>query len=258
MGKDVENADVGSREGGNGMGVHDGHRKRVKEEFLKSGLDHLPPHRVLELLLFYSIPQGDTNELAHALMDRFGSLSAVLDAPYEELVKQPGVGPHTAAHIRLISSVARRYYTEKAELETVNNPMEAIGRQMVARYVGYTEERLTLVCLDNSLKILFFDMVKIGVADAVQLQFRDLAKIALGCNATNVILGHNHPNGAALPSRADKTTTVALARSFRELGIALLDHIIVAGDDYVSMAESGILSDAFQAEGPRGYQTENR
>ena len=95
------------REGGNGMGVHDGHRKRVKEEFLKSGLDHLPPHRVLELLLFYSIPQGDTNELAHALIRRFGSLSAVLDAPYEELVKQPGVGLHTASHIRLISSVAR-------------------------------------------------------------------------------------------------------------------------------------------------------
>lgn len=232
-------------EGGSAMGVHDGHRKRVKEEFLKNDLDHLPPHRVLELLLFFSIPQGDTNELAHALMDRFGSFSAVLEAPYEELLKIPGVGQHTACHISLLRSVARRYCTEKAEMQPAQDPLDAIGKQMVARYIGYTEERLTLVCLDNSLRVLYFDMVKAGVADMVQLQFRDLAKIALGCNATNIILGHNHPNGVALPSRADKETTIALFHRFRELDIDLLDHFIVAGGDYLSMAESGIFSAAF-------------
>lgn len=228
------------------MGVHDGHRKRVKEEFLKAGLEHMPPHRVMELLLFYSIPQGDVNELAHTLLDHFGSLSAVLEAPYEELIKIPGVGPHTASHLHLLVALARRYFTEKAELNPLKDPLDAIGQQMIARYLGYTEERLTLVCLDDKLKVLHFQFVKVGVEDAVQIQFRDLARIALDCHATQIILGHNHPNGIALPSRADKDTTLQLAEKFRELGIKLLDHYIVAGDDYVSMAQSGVFSKAFQ------------
>ena len=122
---------------------------------------------------------------------------------------------------------------------------------MVAQYVGYTEERLILVCLDNTLKELFFGMVKVGVADAVQLQFRDLAKIALRYDATNVILGHNHPNGMALPSRADRETTIEIARGFRDLGINLLDHIIVAGAEYVSLAESGILAGMLRNDPPQ-------
>lgn len=228
------------------MGIHDGHRKRVKEEFLKSGLDHMPPHRVLELLLFYSIPQGDVNELAHDLIERFGSLSGVLESSYEELIRVPGIGPHTASHILLITAVARRYYTEKSDRNPLEDPMDTIAHQMMARYVGYTEERLTLVCLDNLMRVLYFNFVKIGVEDAVQLQFRDMAKIALDCHATHVILGHNHPNGTALPSLADKETTLILARNFKDLGIKLLDHIVVAGNDYVSMAQSGVFSDAFR------------
>lgn len=227
------------------MGVHDGHRKRMKEEFLRGGLDHMPPHRVLELLLFYSIPQGDVNGLAHDLLKRFGSLTAVLEAPCEELIKVPGVGPHTASHLHLITAVARRYYTEKAEKTSFDDPKEQIARQMVARYLGHTEERLTLVCLDNSLKILYFQFVKVGVEDAVQIQFRDLAKIALDCHATQIVLGHNHPGGLAIPSRADKETTAELAQRFMMLGIKLLDHIVVSGDDYVSMAQTGLFSAAF-------------
>ena len=158
-------------------------------------------------------------------------------------MKVKGVGTHTAVLIQLISSLARRYYMEKADLAPLQDPMHAIGEQMKARYVGRTEERLMLVCLDNKLKTLFFDTVKTGAADSVQVQFRELAKITLGCNATNVILGHNHPNGLALPSRADRESTKELFRMFREIGVSLLDHIVVAGDDYVSMAETGLFSE---------------
>lgn len=228
------------------MGVHDGHRKRMKEEFLQVGLDHMPPHRVLELLLFYSIPQGDVNELAHDLLKRFGSISGVLEAPYDQLVKVPGVGPHTASHLCLITALTRRYYSEKAKKIVSENPLEKIAQQMIAQYVGFTEERLTLVCLDNSLKVLYFQFVKTGVEDAVQIQFRDLAKIALDCHATQVVLGHNHPHGLALPSLADKRTTAALAQNFQTLGIKLLDHFVVAGDDCVSMASMGVFSEGFR------------
>lgn len=233
------------------MGIHDGHRERVKEEVLKTGLEHLPPHRVLEYLLFFAKPRGDTNELAHSLVQRFGSLTGVLDAPYEELLQVKGVGRNTALLLRVIPEVARRYYREKADTAPRGNLMEWVAEQMVARYVGYTEERFMLVCLDNKLKVLFFDMVAVGVADSVQVQFRTLAQIALRYNATGVILGHNHPHGMALPSRADREATRNLARMFHGLSIDLLDHIVVAGDDYVSMAQSGMLSDAFHEPGWR-------
>lgn len=231
------------------MGIHDGHRRRMKEEFLRGGLEHMPPHRVLELLLFYSIPQGDVNDLAHELLERFGSLTAVLEVPYGELLKVPGVGPHTASHICLITALARRYYTEKAELTHYEDPLEKVAQQMVARYLGHTEERLTLVCLDDKLKVLYFQFVKAGVEDAVRVQFRDLARIALDCHATQVILGHNHPYGLALPSRSDVETTAQLAAKFQLLGIRLLDHIVVAGDDYVSMAQTSAWTGIFRGTG---------
>ncbi len=233
------------------MEGHKGHRKRMKEEFLQGGLDHMQPHRVLEMLLFYAIPQGDTNELAHRLIERFGSLTGVLDASCDELMDVSGIGSHAAVLIHFISALARYYYTEKANINPVKDPLKNIAQKMVAQYVGYTEERLILVCLDNTLKELFFGMVKVGVADAVQLQFRDLAKIALRYDATNVILGHNHPNGMALPSRADRETTIEIARGFRDLGINLLDHIIVAGAEYVSLAESGILAGMLRNDPPQ-------
>ena len=133
---------------------HNGHRKRVKEEFLKNGLDNLPAHRVLEILLFYAIPQKDTNELAHRLEDRFGSLARVLDAPYEELLTVNGVGDNTAVLLRLISSMARRYYLDKASAAPLKDPMQAIGEWLKAWYVGRTEEVLILISLDNNLSIL--------------------------------------------------------------------------------------------------------
>jgi len=229
-------------EGGNGMGkgdVHSGHRKRVKEEFLKTGLDHMPPHRVLEFLLFFGIPQGDTNVLAHELLDEFRTLSGVFDAPYEELRKMSGVGEHTAILLKLIGGVARLYYREKAASVPTEDPLRAIGQELVAEYIGYTREVLTLVCLDNKLNILHTEQVAAGISDTVQIQFRDLARVALRHNASNVILGHNHPGGVAIPSREDKAATVALARRFDEIGIRLLDHFVIAGDEFTSMRDCG-------------------
>lgn len=222
---------------------HIGHRKRVKEEFLKNGLDNLPPHRVLELMLFYAIPQKDTNELAHRLENRFGSLAGVLDAPYEELLKVEGVGENTAVFLRLFSGVARRYYLEKADAAPAETPKDALGERLKAWYIGHTKEVLVLVTLDNRLKVIHIDEVKSGVADAVQIQYRELARIALSRNATNVILAHNHPGGLACPSYNDRVATEELYNRFKELGIDLLDHFIISGNEYLSMRESGFFPD---------------
>lgn len=220
--------------------VHSGHRKRVKEEFLKNGLDHMPPHRILEFLLYYAIPQGDTNVLAHDLMKSFhNSLSDVFDAPYEELIKIKGVGEHTAILLKLIGGLSRAYFEEKAKTVPAEDWREALIARLKAQYVGYTREILSLVCLDNSLKTLHIGRMATGISDAVQIQFRDLAAAALRYDASNVILAHNHPGGIAMPSREDRTATVALARRFTDIGIKLLDHYIIAGDECVSMRDCG-------------------
>ena len=95
--------------------MHEGHRKRLRENFLKNGLDNFQSHNVLEMLLFYTIPRSDTNETAHRLIDRFGSLSAVLEAPVEELMKVKGVGERTATFLHLIPEITRVYLKDKQE-----------------------------------------------------------------------------------------------------------------------------------------------
>ena len=220
--------------------IHTGHRKRMKEEFLKSGLDHMPPHRVLEFLLFFGIPQGDTNVLAHQLLDEFQSLSGVLDAPYEELRRVRGIGEHTAILLSLISGVARMYYVEKAErAQSSDNVVHNIGELLKAQYIGCTKEILTLVCLDPKLKILHIEQVSAGISDAVQIEFRDLARIALRYNSSLVVLAHNHPGGTACFSREDRTATATLKKMFAGIDITLYDHLVIAGDMYVSMRANG-------------------
>ena len=89
--------------------LHEGHRQRLKERFLREGLDHFEPHTVLELLLFYAVPQRDTNELAHRLIARFGSLDAVFDAAFDELCAVEGIGRNTATLLKLVPDLTRRY-----------------------------------------------------------------------------------------------------------------------------------------------------
>lgn len=225
--------------------VHKGHRLRVKRRFLAEGLEGLPVHNILELLLYYGVPQRDTNEQAHALENHFGTLSGVLDAPVEELMKVPGITEHVATLLKLIPAVCSRYYEEKADLSGSDNVMDTLAQKLVARYIGKTTEILYLVCLDNRLKILFLGPVSEGSTDAVNILTRKIVEIALRYNASGIVIAHNHPGGLAIASRQDIRTTIQLSESLKAISIKLLDHIIVSGDDYTSMLQSGMLSEEY-------------
>ncbi len=227
--------------------VHKGHRQRAKRRFLEQGLEDLPVHNVLELLLYYGLPRQDTNEIAHALEERFGSLSGVLDAPVEELVRVPGISEHTAVLFKLIPAICSRYLEEKNDLSGTGNVMDAIAQKLVARYVGKTTEVVYLVCVDNKLRVLFLGPVSEGSTDAVNILTRKIVEIALRHNASGVILAHNHPNGLAIASRQDILTTIRLSDALRPISLRLLDHIVVSGDDYTSMRESGMLTEEFMS-----------
>ena len=147
--------------------THKGHRERLKNRFLGTGLDSFTDVQALELLLFYAIPMKDTNPIAHALLNRFGSLSQVLDAPVEELKKVPGISDHAAVLLHLTTELARFYQVDSAQRVEV------------------------LTSLD------------------------------------------------ALPSADDVQTTQRIAQALHAVDIVLIDHIVVAEGDYISMVQSG-------------------
>ena len=215
--------------------MHKDHRKHTKDRFLSEGLDSFEPHNVLELLLFYSIPQKDTKETAHMLINRFGSLSAVFDAPYDDLLTVPGISEHSATLIKLIPAISRRYAMEKNSKVTKLSSIEDIGKYLVARYLGVTEETVLLLLLDNKFGLI--DCVKVheGSVNSSAITMRKLIETALFKRASMLVLAHNHPSGMALPSSDDLFTTQQVKRAFDLVEIGMLAHIIVAGDTFTNI-----------------------
>lgn len=224
--------------------VHKDHRIRLKRRFRQQGLESFDVHNVFELLLFFGIPIKDTNEEAHRLLDTFGGLVNVFDAPYEDLIKVKGISENSATLIKLIPQLCQMYYEMKIEDVALDNDnlTDYLGRRLVGKYIGERNEVAYLICLDNRLRILYFGKLGEGTNDSVSILTRKIVEISIRCNASSVILSHNHPTGLAMPSRRDKETTKQLYHALAGVSIKLLDHIIVARGDYLSMASGGMLS----------------
>ena len=222
--------------------IHQGHREKMRQRFLKSGLEGFADHEALELLLYYAIPRQDTNPIAHALMDRYGSLSAVLSAPVEDLQKVEGIGESAAILLRLAPLLARKARLAESEKETILNSSERAGRYLLERFAGETHEVIYQLCLDRKGKLLACKRLAEGGVAGADLNIRQLVSNALLTSASAVILSHNHPSGVALPSQQDLLVTRQIQEALSPLNIRLADHVVVADSDYVSMAESGLLA----------------
>jgi len=223
------------------MNVHEGHRERLKRQFAEHGLDTFADHEVLELLLFYALPRVDVNELAHKLIANFGGLDAVLEAPIDELVKVPGIGWNTAVLLHLVPQVSRRYGMIKARGEELLNSTERAGAYLVPLFAYERDEVALAVFLDTKLKVLSHKVIARGAATATDISVRKILEWALALNASGVILAHNHISGLAIPSKDDEASTRLIKSALTPIGIRLLDHLVVAGDDFVSMSDSGML-----------------
>ena len=220
--------------------VHEGHRERLRQRFLSEGLENFQDHNVLELLLFYSVPLKDTNEEAHNLIDTFGSLSGVFDASFEELCSVKGIGERSATLIKMMPELFKKY-----EVDKINND-EAIldSSKRVAEYVapyfkGVTKERMYVLCLDSNCRVLNFTQVSEGSVNTAPLNTRKIMEIALNCNASSLILVHNHPSGVVAPSRNDIDATIGMVNLMQKVSLRVSDHIIIGnGDDFFSFRKS--------------------
>ncbi|MBR4017402.1 MAG: DNA repair protein RadC, partial [Oscillospiraceae bacterium] len=220
------------------MSIHKGHRERLKSRFRQEGLDNFDELYVLELLLFYCIPQKDTNPLAHKLLDYFGSLTAVLDAKPEQLEKVEGIGPNVSTFLSLITEVGRYYQVKRSEPGEVLRTIEQCGNYLIPYFFGREQENVFLLCLDAKCKVICCKKVGEGSVNSANISIRRIVEIALEANATSVVLAHNHPSGLAIPSADDIQTTYRVAAALEAVEVALADHIVVSKDDFVSIVQS--------------------
>jgi DNA repair protein RadC len=221
------------------MSVHTGHRQRKKDLFLQQGPDGFADHELLEMLLFYAIPRRDTNELAHSLLEQYGTLNAIWSASPEELERFPGVGHNTAVLLKLAPAVCRRNTADKA---VILNSVNKVGAFFVQKFGdGDTFETLYQACLDRKGRLLACKNVSKGSSNSAAVSVRTIVQNALSTGASGVILAHNHPSGVALPSREDVAMTLQTRDALRVVEVELVDHVVVADGDFVSMAENGTL-----------------
>ncbi|MFT5259811.1 MAG: DNA repair protein RadC [Saprospiraceae bacterium] len=219
-----------------------GRRQRLRDRYIHSGLSELHDHEVLELLLYYALVRADTNRIAHALIKRFGDLSAVLDAGVEGLQQVSGVGEQAAVLISMQPSLSRRYLHDRVKREQpILNSSASVAEYLKPLFIGRRTEVFYLLCLDSRLRVTFPALVSRGTVKDAYVHPRKVVELALRHQASSVILAHNHPSGHLQASDQDKVLTKQLVQALGLIDIPVLDHIIVADNQTLSFAESSIM-----------------
>ena len=216
------------------MGIHDGHREKLRKSFVAVGLEGKSDHQILELLLTYALPRIDVNPLAHELIDKFGSLSGVLDADISELTKIKYVSENVAVLIKLIPQLSRKYYQGKHGDRVCLNTVDAIKDYMIPQLANEKTEVFYVLCLDPHLNLIRAIKHSEGSPAKTSIDIRALANQVLNTGTDRIILVHNHLSNSATPSSHDIEATKRITTAFELINVNVLDHIIISGNKYFS------------------------
>lgn len=216
---------------------NEGHRKRFFERVEKCGASTLSDHELIEGTLFFVFPRRNTNDIAHAIMDRFGSIKGLLDASEAEIMSVPMVGKRCAVLFAFIAEIMRRYFRVSGKKETFDT-VEKVGEFFMSRYICVGTERVYMLLLNNSMRYIDCVLIGEGSINSVAFDAKRAYQYAFERKAANVIIAHNHPGGIAIPTEDDSRTTAMLANGFGCLGINLVEHFIIAGDRYLPLIRS--------------------
>lgn len=220
-----------------------GHRERLRDRFKRVGANGLAEHEIVELLLTLSIPRGDTKPHAKRLLNRFGSLRGILDAPMSELTRLEGVGQVTAANLHVIKAAASLYLEQGARGADKLSRMSDLVDMWRVKIGGLPHEVFEVAYLHSGMRIPANAIVRIedGTVDRASVYPREVVAEALRRKAAGVVLAHNHPNGDTHPSDHDKVITLAIQHAADTIGLKVLDHIIVSAGNAFSFKEAGLL-----------------
>lgn len=217
--------------------VHKGHRKRVKDKFMRDGLDTFTDVQALEMTLYFCIPQGDTNELAHELLNKFGSFSAVFDATPEQLEGISGIGENTKVFLKYIPALLRRYRIDKIADDNIFESKDKTVRYLMAYFMTDTREKGIVMAFDRKRRLLGAIPMPAAYIGTSTANAREIAELAISMKSDAIIIAHNHPSGICEPSEADISATNSLDFALSAVGINLIEHYIVTDDKYLGIKE---------------------
>jgi DNA repair protein RadC len=218
------------------MSVHKGHRERFRKRFRAEGLDAFAEHEVLELLLYYCYPQRNTNDIAHHMLKEFGSLHHLFEASVETLMTRLNCSENIATLLNLIPALSNRYFRSKWGRNVIFDNAKTAGKYAIDLFVGQTSERFYVISVDARNRLNNVTLISRGTLDESAVYPREVVKAAVLNQASAVILTHNHPGGTLKPSPGDLEVTRHIAEGLEFINVAVMDHIIVAGDTYYSFA----------------------
>ncbi len=224
-----------------GKNVHEGHRDKVRQRFIEEGLDSFEDHQVLEMLLFYAVPRRDTNELAHRLLERFGTLEAIFDSSVEQIMDKGKVSKNTAVLIKMIPHLSKRLMLIKEGTKPVLDSSERAGQYVTKLFIGKNYEAFYVCCLNAQNHLNYAALVHEGTINEVSIYPRLVVETVLRYKANSVILAHNHPGGSLKPTAPDVEVTKRIRDALRTISVSVSDHIIASGSKYYSFAENGLL-----------------
>lgn len=222
--------------------IHSGHRARMKELYIESGLTGFSEVNALELLLFYAIPRRNTNEIAHALLKKFGTLDEVFDASVQELTEVEGIGENTAILISMIPALMKKAAMGRSKRGAEIRRSSEAAKFLSPFFMGERDEKLVLVCLDIHNRVISAQEIARGDVSEVEVNVRVVAQIAMKARASKVILAHNHPNGSLIPSKLDLVTTENVRDAVERLAITLADHMVITDNGYTSIRDLQVFS----------------
>jgi DNA repair protein RadC len=229
--------------------IHENHRSRMKERYIKTGLNGFAHHEALELLLYYSYPRQNTNEIAHRMIAEFGGLHNLLEADPLDIQQRCNTTLHVAILLNLIPQMANVYIQSRWERGTLLNTLKAAVDFTTRLFVGYTREVFYIICLDAGYAVKHVEKIAIGTLNQTTIYPRDLLTTGLLQHTAAVIITHNHPGGTIKPSDGDDASTKRVIETLEMISISVVDHIIIAGKKFYSYDKSADPKDGVRVKG---------
>ena len=222
----------------NKSNLHEGHRARMRQRFRETGFDGFTEHEILEMILFYTCPRKDTNELAHTLINKFGSFAGVIDAEYDDLLSTKHITENAATLFKMIPKILPVYYNSRSDGVIFDN-IDKVMRMFETYFVGLTHEEFRIACFDNNLRMLSNILISSGTPTASDVNMRIIVKEVLRTNAVSAIICHNHPRCDTIASYEDREATKSISHVLHQLDVTLTDHLIVTEERTISMRQYG-------------------
>ena len=220
-----------------------GHRKRLREKFIKSGLAGFHDYEVIELLLTLGSPRKDCKQQAKEALKKFKTLRGVLQASPRELQEIGGIGPHSAFGIKLVQEVAREFLKQKIIAQPVYKSAKEIFDYLYYSMRDLTKEVFKVIYLNSQNQIIDTTDLSEGTISSSAISPREVMENAIRYHAASLIFAHNHPSGNPEPSASDKDLTRDLVYAGSIMRIKVLDHVIIGGNKYFSFAGEGLIEE---------------